>query len=165
MSTFAASKSQFNQYHFTVIEVDLPIGDGATSLPTAIELAEPQWYWKLNEETGIVATDTMLNGNLEYESAASTASYNILPSTADEVGSAKNIRGDTTFQIYDPIPPPIALDSTEGVNAELAVVNGMNDNMIYDGVNAELAVVNGMNDNMNHDGVNTEVKIISASWV
>ena len=114
MSTFDASQNQFNQYHFTVVEMDLPIVTGAASLTTAIELAEPQWYWKLNEETGTVATDTMLNGNLEYESAASTASYNILPSSADAVGSAKNIRGDTTFQIYDPIPPiPIVPNPTD----------------------------------------------------
>ena len=103
MSTFDTSQNQFYQYHFTVVEMDLPIVTGATSLTTAVELAEPQWYWKLNEETGTVATDTMLNGNLEYESAASTAGYNILPSSVDEVGSAKNIRGDTTFQIYDPV--------------------------------------------------------------
>ena len=105
MSTFDASQNQFNQYHFTVVEMDLPIVTGAASLTTAIELAEPQWYWKLNEETGIVATDTMLNGNLEYESAASSAGYNILPSSADGAGSAKNIKGDTAWQIYDPVPP------------------------------------------------------------
>lgn len=102
MSTFDASKDQFNQYHFSVVEIDLPVVLGVTDLTDSIIDAAPEWYWKLDELTGTVAVDVMNNGNLEYETFANAVGYAIQPSSSDGVGSAKDISGDSTLQIYDP---------------------------------------------------------------
>jgi len=78
-------------------ETDTPIDPD-----TSVLSATPTYFWKLDEEDGIAALDTMGLGNLEYESDASTVGYSGITSTADGLGVSKAIDGNTGLQIYDP---------------------------------------------------------------
>ncbi|MCP4493119.1 MAG: LamG domain-containing protein [Gammaproteobacteria bacterium] len=101
MSTFESSRELFNQYHFTVVEIDLPVVEGIVDLTTSVEDAAPTWYWKLDESTGLTAVNRMGSDSLTYESNAIATGYSIPASNNDSLGLAKDINGDSTRQIYD----------------------------------------------------------------
>lgn len=77
-----------------------PVAD-PISFETAVVAAGPEWFWKMDENTGTVAVDTMGNGNLEYEADSST--YSVVSSAADGLGYAKDFSGGITLQMYDPV--------------------------------------------------------------
>lgn len=77
---------------------DVGAPTGNTSFEESVIAAAPQWYWKLDETTGLVATDTMGNNDITYNVNANTATYTVASSTADGEGYAKDA-GNTTKYI------------------------------------------------------------------
>jgi len=104
MSTFEASRDLFSQYHFTVVEFDVPIVESHVNFSASIEDPDPEWYWRLDETSGIIAVDEKSNGDLEYESNANTAGYSVSSLSTFVDGQAKDIDGDSARQIFDNSP-------------------------------------------------------------
>jgi len=64
------------------------------SFEEQVFLSNPDWNWKLDAASGLVAADRMGNGDLEYESDASTEGYSVAASQADGIGFAKSMIGN-----------------------------------------------------------------------
>ncbi len=70
----------------------------------AVRNSAPQWWWPLDENTGVVADDEMDNGDLTYDLDASTANYSITSSSTAVPGASKDIDADINRSIYDSTP-------------------------------------------------------------
>jgi len=65
----------------------------STSFEESVINNSPNWYWKLNETTGLIAVDSMGNDDLVYSIDANTTNFSEASSTSDGVGSSKDFDG------------------------------------------------------------------------
>jgi len=89
--TFLEDGGRLREVHDYIARWQLDETSVVETFSEAVITAAPTNFWQLDETSGTVATDTMGDSNLTYQSNANTVGYSVASSRDDAVGAAKQI--------------------------------------------------------------------------